>query len=104
MNQPGPLTNRLKYFRPAANALTGSQRSVTGIQRSVTGSQRSVTGSQRSVTGSQRSVTGSQRPATGSQRSATGSHNSRLPGPLNNGLKYFRFWLRFRRVIQVFRD
>ena len=26
-----------------------------------------------------------------------------LPGPLTNWLTYFRFWLRFRRVIQIFR-
>ena len=25
-----------------------------------------------------------------------------LPGPLTNGLNYFRFWLRFRRVIRIF--
>ena len=25
-------------------------------------------------------------------------HHSNLPGPLTNGFKYFRFWLRFRRV------
>ena len=31
-------------------------------------------------------------------------HNSSLPGPLSNGLKYFRVWLRFCRVIRVFRD
>ena len=31
-------------------------------------------------------------------------HNSNLPGPLTNGLKYFRFWLRIRRVIQIFRN
>ena len=31
-------------------------------------------------------------------------HNSSLPGPLSNGLKYFWFWLRFRRVIRVFQD
>ena len=31
---------------------------------------------------------------------------SNLPGPLRtgNGLKYFWFWLRFRRVIRVFQD
>ena len=31
-------------------------------------------------------------------------HTSSLPdpGPLSNGLKYFRFWLRFRRIIRVF--
>ena len=26
-----------------------------------------------------------------------------LPGPLTNWLTYFRFWLRFRRVVQIFR-
>ena len=26
---------------------------------------------------------------------------SYLPGPLTNGLKYFRFWLRFRGVIKI---
>ena len=31
-------------------------------------------------------------------------HNSRLPEPLSKCLKYFRFWLRFRRVIRFFRD
>ena len=30
-------------------------------------------------------------------------HHSNLPGSLTNGLKYFRFWLRFRRVIRIFR-
>ena len=30
-------------------------------------------------------------------------HNSSLPGPLSNGLKYVRFWSRFCRVIQSFR-
>ena len=29
-------------------------------------------------------------------------HHSNLPGLLTNGLKYFRIWLRFRRVIQIF--
>ena len=29
-------------------------------------------------------------------------HPSNLPGPLTNGLKYFRFWLRFSRVIWIF--
>ena len=24
-----------------------------------------------------------------------------MHGPLNNGLKYFRFWLRFRRIIKT---
>ena len=28
-------------------------------------------------------------------------HNSNLPGPLTNGLKYFRFWLRIHSVIQI---
>ena len=28
-------------------------------------------------------------------------HYSNLSGPLTNGLKYFRFWLRFRGVIQI---
>ena len=27
--------------------------------------------------------------------------NSSLPGPMSNSLKYFRFWLRFLRVIQI---
>ena len=31
----------------------------------------------------------------------TGSRQDNLHGPLTNGLKYFRFWLRFRRVIQI---
>ena len=31
-------------------------------------------------------------------------HNSSLPELLSNGLKYFRFRLRFRRVIQMFHD
>ena len=30
------------------------------------------------------------------------SHNLNQPGPLTNGTKYFRFWLSFRRVIQIF--
>ena len=30
------------------------------------------------------------------------SLHSNLPGPLTNGLKYFRFWLRLREVIQIF--
>ena len=25
----------------------------------------------------------------------------KLPGPRTNGLKYFRYWLRFREVIQI---
>ena len=29
-------------------------------------------------------------------------HNSNLPVPLTNGLKYFRFWSRIRRVIRFF--
>ena len=29
-------------------------------------------------------------------------YNTSLPGPLSNGLKYFRFRLVFRRVIQIF--
>ena len=29
-------------------------------------------------------------------------HHSNLPGSLTNGLKYFRFWSRFRRVVQNF--
>ena len=29
-------------------------------------------------------------------------HHSNQPGPLTNGLKYFRFWLRVRRAIQNF--
>ena len=29
-------------------------------------------------------------------------HHSNLPGSLTNGLKYFRFWSRFRRVVQIF--
>ena len=28
-------------------------------------------------------------------------HNSSLPGPLTNGLKYFRLWFRFRWVIWI---
>ena len=28
--------------------------------------------------------------------------HSNLPGPLTNGFKYVRFWLRFRRAIQIF--
>ena len=28
-------------------------------------------------------------------------HNSNLHVPLTNGLKYFRLWLRFRRVIKT---
>ena len=28
-------------------------------------------------------------------------HHSNLSGTLTNGLEYFRFWLRFRRVIQM---
>ena len=28
--------------------------------------------------------------------------SSNLPSPLTNGLKYFRFWFRFRRVIRIF--
>ena len=28
-------------------------------------------------------------------------HNSNLPVPLTNGLKYFRFWLRIHRVIRI---
>ena len=31
-------------------------------------------------------------------------HNSRMPESLRKGLKYFRFWLRFCRVIQIFRQ
>ena len=30
------------------------------------------------------------------------SLHSNLPGPLTNGLTYFRFWLRIREVIQIF--
>ena len=28
-------------------------------------------------------------------------HNSNLPGPLTNGLKYFRFWFRICQFIQI---
>ena len=28
-------------------------------------------------------------------------HNSNQPGSLTNGLKYFRFWFRFRRDIRI---
>ena len=28
-------------------------------------------------------------------------HYSNLSGPLSDGLQYFKFWIRFRRVIQI---
>ena len=31
-------------------------------------------------------------------------HHSNRPGPLTNGLKYFRFWFRFRQDIHIFSE
>ena len=109
LNQSGPLTNRLKYFRILLSFLFSlSYSNFSGYITALSQSPRSMI--LRWVNLPAVSYCAESCDISISYLKGQSNmifdlfHNSNLPGPLGNSLRYLRFWIRFLRVIRVFRD